>query len=321
MERSERQAVWFLLCSLQKVQDVLNGTETEEIMKRIKGTLLIAAGILAGMLLSGPAGTALAALTANPSSQTFYLDGQRVNLQAYEINGSNYVKLRDIGQAVDFGVAYDAATNSVYISPDQPYVEEVKTTAVGTGDGYLTNGKPITEENVLEILRQIEKDWPQGTTWGIQNTPGTHKNEVPSTASTAIMDSYPVNSVYGCSGYAAMVSSLIFGDMTNSGRRVDDLSQIRPGDILFLVNNADGHIWHVMIALESPSAINAFHYTDGNHGRHIHWPDRSNPYGRENLDCYRGENKAYHLEAWTRYPENVLYTGNSVNAWPTGVDN
>ena len=39
----------------------------------------------------------------------------------------------------------------------------------GIGDGYLTNGKPITEENVLELLREIEKDWPTGTIWG------THK--------------------------------------------------------------------------------------------------------------------------------------------------
>ena len=31
-------------------------------------------------------------------------------------------------------------------------------TASGFRDGYLTNGKPITEENVLELLQQIEKD-------------------------------------------------------------------------------------------------------------------------------------------------------------------
>lgn len=280
------------------------------------------AAVLLGMLLGAAlfsGGTALAAgLMAGPSTQIFYVNDQCINLQAYEINGSNYVKLRDIGQAVDFGVIYDAATNSVHISPDQPYVDEAKTSPAETGDSYLTNGKPVTEENVLEILHQIEKDWPQDTTWGIPDTPGTHKNEIPSTAAATIMDTYPVNSIYGCSGYAAMVSSLIFGDKANPGRRLDDLSQIRPGDILFLVNNTDGHVWHVMIALESPSAINAFHYTDGNHGRHIHWPDRSNPYGRENLDCYRGENKANRLEAWTRYPENVSYTGNSVGAWPTG---
>ena len=184
----------------------------------------------------------------------------------------------------------------------------------------ITNGKAVTEENVLELLRQIEKEWPQDTVWGTSDTPGTYKNEVPSTEAQRIMDSYPVSSIYACGGYAAMVSSLIFGDTDNPGRRLDNPAQIRPGDIVFLVNNATNKVWHVMVALESPNAVNAFHYTDGNHNRAVHWPDRSMPYGRENLDCYRGEKAKYRLEAWTRYPESVPYTGGSVNAWPTGIN-
>ena len=112
-----------------------------------------------------------------------------------------------------------------------------------------------------------------------------------------------------------MVSSLIFGDAENPGRKLEDNAQIRPGDIIFLVNNATGEVWHVMIALESPNEVHAFQYTDGNHGGHVHWPESS--YSKENLDCYRGEKAKYRLEAWTRYPESVPYTGASVNAWPT----
>ena len=188
-----------------------------------------------------------------------------------------------------------------------------------TGDGFLSNGKPVTEENVLELLRQLEQEWPYGTVWGTHHTPGTHKNEVPSTAANRIMDVYWVSEYYGCSGYASMVSSLIFGDKSNPGRRVDDLTQIRPGDILFRVRNDTGSIWHVVIALESPNEIGAFHYTDGNHGGIVRWPDRERLYGRDNLDCYGTEDRTYHLEAWTRYPETVPFTGSSVNAWPTGT--
>ena len=187
-----------------------------------------------------------------------------------------------------------------------------------TGDGCLTNGKPVTEENVLELLRQLEQDWPQDTVWGTHKTPGTHKNEVPSTAANRIMDVYWVSEYYGCSGYAAMISSLIFGDDANPGRQLEDLSQIRPGDIVFIIDNSTGTVGHVRVAVESPNEINAFHYTDGNNGGVIHWPDREYLYGRENLDCYRGMNKACRLEAWTRYPESIPYTGSSVNAWPTG---
>ena len=71
-----------------------------------------------------------------------------------------------------------------------------------------------------------------------------------------------------------------------------------------------------MIALESPNAINAFYITDGNHGETIQWPDSETPYSNmDNLDCYRGSNKTYHLEVWTRYPESVPYTGDSVDTW------
>ena len=132
-------AVRFLLCSLQKVQGKCIGIEMEEIMKRIKETVLIAAGVLAGLLLSGPTSSAMASLMATPSSQTFYLDNQRVSLEAYEINGSNYVKLRDIGQVVGFGVTYDAVANSIRIEPDKPYTEEVKELAAAqTAPGALS---------------------------------------------------------------------------------------------------------------------------------------------------------------------------------------
>ncbi len=189
-------------------------------------------------------------------------------------------------------------------------------TSQGIGDGYLTNGKPITEENVLELLREIEKDWPTGTVWGTHNTPGTHKNEVPSTASGQIMRNYHVSNTYACGAYASMVSSLIFGDTANLGRRLDDLSQIRPGDILVYVRNSSGKVWHIVVALESPSDTNSFYITDGNAGETIQWPDRQSTYSNmDNLDSYRGENQIYRLEGWTRYPESVSYTGNSVEAW------
>ena len=95
-------------------------------MSRRKEIALVTAGILAGIAVSGPATQAMADLMANPSSQQFYVNEQRIPMQAYEIGGSNYVKLRDVGQAVGFGVAYDAVTNTVTIHPDKPYTEEVE---------------------------------------------------------------------------------------------------------------------------------------------------------------------------------------------------
>ena len=115
-----------------------------------------------------------------------------------------------------------------------------------------------------------------------------------------------------------MVSSLIFGDTANPARPLEDLTQIRPGDIILQINNKTGRVWHVTVALESPNENNAFHITEGNAGATVQWPDRENPYGRDNLDCY-GSDKAYRLEVWTRYPESVPCTGTSIMGWPTGV--
>ena len=69
----------------------------------------------------------------------------------------------------------------------------------------LANGKAVTEENVLELLREIEQDWPTGTVWGTRNTPGTHKNEVPCAQARKVMNAYRCSETYGCSGYASMV--------------------------------------------------------------------------------------------------------------------
>ena len=260
-------------------------------------------GILAGLALSGPAAQAAANLTATLSAQPIYVDGAQVSMTAYAINGNNYVKLRDVGEAVGFNVYWDGS--AVQIESGKPYTGEAPQTAKdshGVGDGYLTNGKPATEENVLELLRQIEQDWPGGTVWGTRDTPGTYKNEVPGTVAVRLMNDYRVNAYYACGGYAAMVSSLIFGDTANPAHKVEDLSKIRPGDVVFLVNNDTGKLWHVMVALESPNEMNAFHYTDGNHGGTVYWPDARDPYSRENLDCFGTEGKAYRIEAWTRYP-------------------
>ena len=88
--------------------------------------LILCVGVMLGAALMS-SGSAMAAMqfTAAPSTQSFYVDGVKVELEAYVINGNNYVKLRDIGRAVDFGVTYDGRTNSVQVDSTSPYMEEV----------------------------------------------------------------------------------------------------------------------------------------------------------------------------------------------------
>ncbi|MBR5793292.1 MAG: hypothetical protein IKY28_01335 [Anaerotignum sp.] len=56
------------------------------------------------------------AVTAIVSDNSIYVNGQKLNLKAYKINGSNYFKLRDLGQALDFYVGYDNNVKSIIVS-------------------------------------------------------------------------------------------------------------------------------------------------------------------------------------------------------------
>lgn len=60
---------------------------------------------------------------AKPTSSAVLLDGSPLNLTAYNINGNNYFKLRDIGKLFDFDVHWDSALQGVVIQPDAPYTD------------------------------------------------------------------------------------------------------------------------------------------------------------------------------------------------------
>lgn len=98
-------------------------------MKTKQSIITLTAGILIGASMAGPmASAAEEYLQARRSTQEFFVDGQRVELDAYSIGGHNYVKLRDIGKAVNFSVSYDPFTNAVIVVSGIPYQEEQPTT-------------------------------------------------------------------------------------------------------------------------------------------------------------------------------------------------
>ena len=100
-------------------------------MKGMKRELaLVASGVLLGATLAAPAATA--ALTAQLSNQKFVVDGKPVQIEAYSIGGSNYVRLRDVGRAANFSVTYDPQTNTVRIATSEPYAEETASDRIVT---------------------------------------------------------------------------------------------------------------------------------------------------------------------------------------------
>lgn len=89
-------------------------------MSRKRDFVLLTAGILVGTVLAPTAAHAVSeVMAATRSYQPIYLDGQQVQMEAYAVNGNNYVKLRDVGQIVGFEVYWDGA--AVQIVSDKPY--------------------------------------------------------------------------------------------------------------------------------------------------------------------------------------------------------
>ena len=106
----------------------------------MKGKLNFVSGLVVGAVLFG-SGTALAAgILAEPSTQTFFVDGQQVQLEAYAINGNNYVKLRDVGAVVDFAVDYDGTRNAVVIDSTKPYTAPTPAATTTEPNGKNADG-------------------------------------------------------------------------------------------------------------------------------------------------------------------------------------
>ena len=98
-------------------------------MNRLKNTGLVLCGLALGLSLSAPAAQAVESLKATLSTNRILVDGQEVRLTAYNINGNNYVMLRDIGRAVGFNVYWNSDAKCVQVESKKPYTGEAPVTS------------------------------------------------------------------------------------------------------------------------------------------------------------------------------------------------
>jgi len=69
-------------------------------------------------------GDALPAKTAATlTSASVHLDDQPLSLTVYNIGGNNFFKLRDMGQALDFGIGWNDTDHTISINTAQPYTK------------------------------------------------------------------------------------------------------------------------------------------------------------------------------------------------------
>ena len=108
--------------------------------------------------LIGIADTAVTGVTAKPTDQRITVDGKEVSMTAYKIKGNNYVKLRDIGKTINFGVSFNMATKAVSIDPNGTYVEEVKPTTPSTPTAAAITKWNSTMDEFNEEMIQNHSD-------------------------------------------------------------------------------------------------------------------------------------------------------------------
>lgn len=115
-------------------------------MSRKKNILMASACIVLG-IAGGPCG---ARGGEDPdgarSTHQFYLDGEQIQLEAYLINGNNYVKLADVGEALDFNVYWDDA---VRIESGAPYTGRASEQA---------SDLEQTRQDIAALVNQVRRE-------------------------------------------------------------------------------------------------------------------------------------------------------------------
>ncbi len=130
-------------------------------------------------------------------------------------------------------------------TPAQP--EQPETPAGGT----LTNGEPVTEENVLALLDELKAKYPNASSFAAGYPAGANSTDV-----RKALWKYPrqqggqTSITAGCGGWATLVSDYIFGQTGFPARQVN-YKDTRPGDIIVELNS-DKRLVHVLIATGHP---------------------------------------------------------------------
>jgi len=135
--------------------------------------------------------------TVSPSPSRVTLNGKEISLTAYLIDGSNYFKLRDIGETFDFFVGWDSETAAVIIDTSKRYIPE------------------LTEAAVYNKIIALKEQYPHGTEWGSDKY-YKWKGGIYSGG-------------YGCFSFAFILSDEAFGSLP--ARRHSDLSKIKIGNV------------------------------------------------------------------------------------------
>ena len=123
--------------------------------------------------------------------------------------------------------------------------------------GYLSNGQPITEDNIKALLAEIETSMPEGTPWDKDDR-----------------FNYSGKLGYGgaCNSWGYAVSDYLFGKEAPLTKH-QNFDQLKVGDVVWMKNRATNysHVF-VITSLTNPYwGPDAFSACDGNRSSKVSW--------------------------------------------------
>lgn len=151
------------------------------------------------------------------------------------------------GSTGNTGNTGNTGTGTETQTPTQPETPATKT---------LSNGKPVTEANVIALLNELKSKYPEGTNFANGYSKGSTSTDIRAVTNTYKAkrpDSSTVgrlSTTAGCGGWMALASDYIFGQSGFPLRKVA-FKNARPGDILLILDNL-GRIEHVEIITSRP---------------------------------------------------------------------
>ncbi len=199
-------------------------------------------------------------LSGMDSAGTFGGSGNLSRAQAAVVLG----KLNDLrntgdGSAVNPNLPEPATPTEITRSPFafqdgenvQQMMNRLNAEAPKYYEGYLTNGKPITEENIKAMLAEAEKGMPEGTIWN-EDSKYNYTTKF-----------FGKSWAGGCNSFAATLSDYIFGKNAPITKH-QNFNSIKVGDVVYLKNSETGYSHVVFVTDLQTTTSDSYMYADGN---------------------------------------------------------
>jgi hypothetical protein len=103
---------------LRDIAYALNGTSAQFYVgwDEVDNAIFLVSGYAYQPIGGELQGVSAGSVTAMPTVSGIFLNGERINPTAFNINGSNYFMLRDLAAVLGFGVDWDGATSTILIT-------------------------------------------------------------------------------------------------------------------------------------------------------------------------------------------------------------